>query len=230
MIFVSCQSSIFCQLLSPLFLLLQRTGHQILFHYYARVDFVFLEHRYSHISQMIYVRQLSKYWSTTSLIVFELFHKLRLLSVFQVTTKVKRLDRKRLPFAVVVPTVIRVTPGLLGPFWVPQHLWEFWPLQWCILIGHVLGIIGQDQQDIGHPPQLGKRTGLKAYWAPPIMGIPPWVRSRVKMGRALFLGRSLWLMPVSALLKVGLGSPGKQMKNWSLPALASFSFVKLVTF
>ena len=45
--------------------------------------------------------------------------------------------------------------------------------QWCILIGHVLGITGQHQQDIAwtSPQQLGKRTELRAYWAPPIMGI-----------------------------------------------------------
>ena len=83
-----------------------------------------------------------------------------ILSVFKVQTKVKRSARKRLPFAVVVPTVIRVTwslGSLLGP--TSQLVG---PDQWFILIaGHVACA--------GHwastPHLLGKRTELRAYWA-----------------------------------------------------------------
>jgi len=73
------------------------------------------------------------------------------LSVLKVQTKVKRSARKRLPFAVVVPTVIRVTWSLGSLLDPPSQL--VGPDQWCILIaGHVLGT--------GHPPCWAKGQNL----------------------------------------------------------------------
>ena len=129
-----------------------------------------------------------------------------ILSVFKVQTKVKRSARKRLPFAVVVPTVIRVTWSLGSLLDPPSQL--VGPDQWCILIaGHVACA--------GHwastPHLLGKRTSeLRAYSGhhhPPQSvgasdhhGHPPtgsdlgskWA------GHSFWALWSLWLMPVSA--------------------------------
>ena len=57
----------------------------------------------------------------------------------------KKISTKCLLFAVVVPNSFEFR-GLLGPYWVPPQL-----VGPDHFFGHVLGI-GQDQQDIGHPP------------------------------------------------------------------------------
>ena len=106
------------------------------------------------------LQQLSKYWSDSCQAInfqylsetFNTLSKSRTFPVsLQVQTKEKRSARKRLPFAVVVPTVIRVTWSLGSFLDPPSQL--VGPEQWCILIaGHVLGT--------GHPPCWAKGQNL----------------------------------------------------------------------
>ena len=142
---------------------------------------------------------------TTSLLKFWIFSEYSILSFVNLQTKVKKSARKLLPFAVVGPTVIQVTwslGSLLGP---PQLVGVLtsgaFSLGMCwasldsisrTLPGHPPNswAKGQNLGHTGHHPSWASDHG---HWA------SPWVWSRFKMGRALFLGRSLWLMPVSAL-------------------------------
>ena len=90
--------------------------------------------------------------------------------------------------------------GLLDPFWVPPTCGSSDHCSGAFSLGMCWASLDSISRTLpGHPPNSWAKgqnlghTGHHPSWA------SPWVWSRVKMGRALFLGRSLWLMPVSAL-------------------------------
>ena len=74
----------------------------------------------------------------------------------------KKISTKCLLFAVVVPNSFEFR-GLLGPYWVPPNLWvQTISLGMCWALDRISRTLGI--------PHLGKRTELRANWAPPYMG------------------------------------------------------------